>query len=342
MNKRIALIVPYFGSFKNYFSLWIKSAEYNKEIDFYIFTDNNSLENKQTKTNIHIVNCTFQSIQDKVKEILGDEIKLNSPYKLCEYKPAYGEIFSEYISSYEFWGFCDMDIIWGDISNFLTNEVLDKFDKFYFLGHLTIFRNVEYINTLYRKYSGNQLPKNVLDFKLAFSTDRVMNFDEMAGISAWYPLMDVKTYSKIDFADINYRKFNFYSTYYHTENMEESEIFEWNSGRLYRLKQNGIKEEIIYCHLQKRKMEFEKDFNFNTSSFIISPNIFSNDIKNDSSGINFIKRSSYELNIFLKRIINKVDKIFSIDFYKFKIILKKNNKKIPRYPSKEFYKKYYS
>ena len=30
---------------------------------------------------------------------------------------------------YDFWGHCDMDLIWGDIRNFITEDVLSKYDK---------------------------------------------------------------------------------------------------------------------------------------------------------------------------------------------------------------------
>lgn len=38
MNS-ICVIGVYFGSLKNYFSLYLKSCEFNQRIDFLIFTD---------------------------------------------------------------------------------------------------------------------------------------------------------------------------------------------------------------------------------------------------------------------------------------------------------------
>lgn len=43
-NKfKVAIILPYFGKLPNYFQLWIKSAEMNKDFDFLIFTDNTNV-----------------------------------------------------------------------------------------------------------------------------------------------------------------------------------------------------------------------------------------------------------------------------------------------------------
>lgn len=38
--NRIALIVPHFGHFQNYFKMWLQSCIHNSDIDFLLFTDN--------------------------------------------------------------------------------------------------------------------------------------------------------------------------------------------------------------------------------------------------------------------------------------------------------------
>ena len=39
--NRIAIIIPYFGKFKNYFRFWLESACANQDVDFLVFTDDN-------------------------------------------------------------------------------------------------------------------------------------------------------------------------------------------------------------------------------------------------------------------------------------------------------------
>ena len=41
---------------------------------------------------------------------------------MCDYKVAYGEMFQDYIKEYDFWGHCDMDMIFGE-ENFI-NEII--------------------------------------------------------------------------------------------------------------------------------------------------------------------------------------------------------------------------
>lgn len=35
----IALVIPYFGKFNNYFHLWMESAKRNVTVEFHIYTD---------------------------------------------------------------------------------------------------------------------------------------------------------------------------------------------------------------------------------------------------------------------------------------------------------------
>ena len=58
-------------------------------------------------------------------------ITLHTPYKLCDYKPAYGEIFAPELSGYDFWGYGDMDLVFGDLRAYFTEDKLRKYDKFY-------------------------------------------------------------------------------------------------------------------------------------------------------------------------------------------------------------------
>lgn len=35
--KKACFIIPYYGKFPDYFPLWLNSAQYNTEYDFYFF-----------------------------------------------------------------------------------------------------------------------------------------------------------------------------------------------------------------------------------------------------------------------------------------------------------------
>ena len=117
MKNRIILILPYFGKLPNFFPFWLQSCVNNKDIDFLIITDNENLEVSSYK-NIFKVTMTFDDCRAIIEEKLKRRVLLERPYKLCDYRPLYGKIFEDYIEGYEFWGFCDCDMIFGDISKF--------------------------------------------------------------------------------------------------------------------------------------------------------------------------------------------------------------------------------
>ena len=125
--KKIVFIAPWFGKFREDFYFWLKSAELNSTVDFLIFTDQ---EIKGTyPPHLRIVNTSLKSIEQVARERIWEGCIISKPYKLCDYRVAYGEIFQDYIKGYDFWGHCDMDMIFGDIRHFITDEILSKYDR---------------------------------------------------------------------------------------------------------------------------------------------------------------------------------------------------------------------
>lgn len=66
------------------------------------------------------------------------------------YKPAYGAALMEDLIKYDFWGYCDVDLIFGDLKIFITDDILDRNDRIYNLDHFTLFRNIDRMNNFYK------------------------------------------------------------------------------------------------------------------------------------------------------------------------------------------------
>ena len=101
-------------------------------------------------------------------------VDFSEPYKINDFKPAYGVLFPEIIKGYDFWGHGDIDIIFGNIRNFMTAEILRTHDIIcvrhdHITGFFTLFRNCNKMNTLY---------KSSKDYKKVFSSERHFCFDE--------------------------------------------------------------------------------------------------------------------------------------------------------------------
>ena len=171
MNRCI-FIIPYFGKFKNYFQLFLNSCGKNTAFDWLIITDNR--DEYRYPQNVQIQYMNFQTLRKHIQCMYDFRIRLEAPYKICDYKLAFGEIFNKQIKGYEFWGFCDTDLIFGDIGKFITEQLLDSCDKILFRGHMTLMRNEYKCNNLY-KIRKNGMP---VDYRYAFSTDYICHFDE--------------------------------------------------------------------------------------------------------------------------------------------------------------------
>lgn len=212
MSKyKIAFIVPYFGKFNNYFQLWLESCKYNSDIDWFIYTDDNG--KYAFPRNVHVQYITFEQIKNKIQTLFDFPIVLDNPYKLCDYKPIYGELFQNDIKDFDFWGHCDTDLIWGNIRNFVSDDILNKYDKLFSHGHMVLYRNTKKINSLYRSLP----PLNGYDYKVVYSTSDNLGFDEFGGKQSWggiekmIEISNIPYYKTRCFDDIYSKYYNFFS-----------------------------------------------------------------------------------------------------------------------------------
>lgn len=152
--KNICLINVFLGEFPWYFNFFLKSCSTNPSIDFLIFTDQKAPEN--TPANVRFVPFSLSDFNYLAAEKLYLVIDVKYAYKLCDFKPAYGIIFSEYLKNYEYWGITDIDVIFGRIREFITDEMLDEYEVIsvrndYPTGSFMIFKNNTKINNLFRR-----------------------------------------------------------------------------------------------------------------------------------------------------------------------------------------------
>lgn len=262
--KTICLVYPWFGKLNSYFNLWLESAINNDTIDFLIYTDKENADYiKKTFTltgNIKIFTTSLLKIAEKMSHICDAPIGLISrPYKLCDYKPFYCYIFEE-TKKYDYWGFGDMDVILGDIRHFLTDEVLEKNDVIGNMGHLQIMHNIDSINKLVFLTQREYLLQVVCDLENNYCFDEkehsrfnLLNSDRKLLI--WDDVADVRKPSR-GFG-LKYFRFTFPCDV-DNKHHKQSCYYNRHTGKLYLTKIiNGklVSKEVIYLHLQKRKMK---------------------------------------------------------------------------------------
>jgi hypothetical protein len=172
-RKRIAFVNCYFGKFPWYFNYFVHSCKYNPTIDFYIITDNDAHQ-ETLPPNVKLVFKTLETINSIATAKLGFQTNIKDGYKLCDFKPTYGLLFDDILSGYDFWGMNDIDIILGNISSFITDEILDTYELIsvrpdYITGYFSLFKNNEKMNTLFMHSK---------DYKHVLSSDIHYCFDE--------------------------------------------------------------------------------------------------------------------------------------------------------------------
>lgn len=175
MKGRIALIIPYFGVLPNWFPYFAKSVANSKIIDVLLFTDAQSAT--KLPANIKIYPSSLAEFGKLASRKLAIPISLNSSFKMCDFRPAFGEMFQEYIRDYEFWAFGDIDLVYGDVDGFLKpllpNHDLISCRKGWITGSLCVLRNCPEVNCLYTRSA---------DWKEALLSPDYRFFDELGGI----------------------------------------------------------------------------------------------------------------------------------------------------------------
>ena len=265
MNKKlkIAIIGIYYGTFPDWMPYWLKSCQSNSDIDFLLVTD---IKNIEVPNNVHVMNISLKELKSLAEKKLKMQISLERPYKVCDYRPAYGIIFSDYLKEYDYWGHCDFDLIWGDIRTFIEKYNIAKYDKFLPLGHLALYRNTEKCNN-YFKLEGSECG----DYKEVFENDANYAFDETGGIYSIYKKNNLPMFSDRIFAEIKtfHKRFRLKKS----DRNYKHQLFYYEDGKIYRAYKKGKiieKEEYIYIHF-RRKIPANKQVNFqNIKDFFIT------------------------------------------------------------------------
>ncbi|MBP3517922.1 MAG: hypothetical protein J6K31_05890 [Parabacteroides sp.] len=189
-NSTIIFVILYFGDYAWYIPHFIKSCKFNPSINFLILSDLGS-KFKNIPDNVTIKDYSVSEFQKVASQSLGFPISIETNYKICDFRPAIGYIFPDLIKGYDFWGYCDLDVIFGNIRSFITEDLLSKYDVIsarhdYLTGCFSLFRNNSTINNLF-KYSK--------DYKKVFTNKYNYCFDEAS--NAYIQFMNNTPINKI-------------------------------------------------------------------------------------------------------------------------------------------------
>ncbi len=274
MKKRAIFIIPYFGKFPNYFQLFLNSCKFNRNYDWVFLTDID-MEPYKLPENVRKVYMTFERFKEKISEKLGFAVCITNYHKICDYKPTYGYVFENLIENYEFWGYMDIDMLLGKIDDFISDDIWQKYDKLFSLGHFTLYKNTKENNRLFMsKIDGKYW------YKESFTTNETTVFDETYGnsknINTIFLKKNKKIFNKDFWFDVKYGSFLFFNDIYDSKrnafyiDSSHTPMLVWDNGYLTGLKRKNEKiesQEYMYIHMQDRRMKLVS-FNLPSTNYI--------------------------------------------------------------------------
>ena len=147
----IAIVVTFFGQPPLWLPAFFLSCRENPDVHWLIYTDCHI--ECTVPANVVIRPMQLREFNLRASDAVGTTIDVQPTYfrKLGDLKPAYGLIFADDLRPFDFWAYSELDIVWGEIRHFLTDQLLQAHDlvssRHYKLsGHFTLVRNNARIN----------------------------------------------------------------------------------------------------------------------------------------------------------------------------------------------------
>lgn len=194
--NRVCFISVYFGIIPDFFRTFLDSCKWNNNYDWLIVHDKTI--NVDLPQNVTELVIDFDDFRELINEKVGISIPSITPYKVCDYRPAFGVIFEEYLRQYEFWGICDNDLLLGKLDHFIDDIILNSYDKIFTMGHMSIVRNNKKCNWLFTEETMNSR-----NYKDVFLDVNNQIYDEFRGFTEKFCDKGFRVYKEKLCADVS-------------------------------------------------------------------------------------------------------------------------------------------
>jgi hypothetical protein len=244
--------------------LVVRSMAHNPDIDWLLITDAPVTD---APPNVSVRLCEFASLVARIQSHFDFEISLERPYKLCDFRPAFGEVFREELTGYDFWGHSDLDVIFGRVRDHLPSEAFDA-DKILIQGNFALYRNtVDAAGWFRHEIDG-------ISYREVMTSTAAMHFDEMAGMHYILGELGVPYWQQDIIFDLSFRR---YRTRAEQPPGRDPRRYAWEQGEIceYRLEGGDIvRRTALLVHLQKRTMRVPSNAVLTADRYWISANGF--------------------------------------------------------------------
>jgi len=205
--------------------------------------------------NVRCRPITREELLHRLNSVTDLDIRSISGHKLCDFRPFFGLAFADQVSEFEFWGFCDMDLMFGDLSSVLTARELEATDIFtahdsQLAGHFSFFRNTGAINEAAFRIDNWRVKCSQpdtclleeLDFPKALRLDRSLRW-------ACPEALDRELEKKFCSFGVT---FDFLGAVAHTKSASPA-LVRWRDGRAHFADASGRDSEVLYVHFMGLK-----------------------------------------------------------------------------------------
>lgn len=282
-NNKIAIIIPYFGKFPDWIDLYLFSCSKNPFVDFLFFTDC-EIPSK-TYSNTFFYNYNYKDYCERISQTLNVKFYPKNAYKLCDVRPFYGILHKKELEDYQYWGYGDIDLIYGDLALLLNEKNLGKYELITthadrIAGHFTVIKKDSNFSTLCYK---------IENWKSKLEDERGLGVDEHDFTWLVHPFQKhIWRFHRILSKIIQIHPYNFFKVFNNITNLfTDYSIKEYYTTPLpengeswiYDIKKNRIINpdsiEIPYLHfLFFKKTPFRKTDNYWREDFYHIDNEF--------------------------------------------------------------------
>ena len=273
--KSIVIIIDYFGKeFPAWMDFFLESCRWNPTIDWLIHTDCET--HAVLPRNVTVKKIEWDKYVRLVSRQLGINFRPSSSYKVCDIKPTFGVVWEREVEGYDFFGFGDLDVIYGNLRHFYADNILEKSNllsthEWCTSGHLCLIRNTDWGKRAYTRVKG---------WRLLFEMQDYAHFDEGHFFRAFFLL---NTYGNRRFpalhwvvdwlnpANLKYRRGAYMKEQFTTPlapglwsgmDVQHSHLWFWRDGRV--TNDTNADREFIYLHFMNFKNARHMDTSFGT------------------------------------------------------------------------------
>ena len=168
--RKLVLIVPYFGQPVKWLDFFLASCAANPGVDWLLVSD---FDIQHRPANVMHLKVALPAYLDFIQRKLELQLDWGHAYKLCDLKPALGYLHHDVTRDYEFWGYSDIDLVYGDLLA-PYGPLMDEFDiisshTYLLAGHLAVYRTMEETLTLFSRHGA---------WREKFAKNENVHFDE--------------------------------------------------------------------------------------------------------------------------------------------------------------------